>query len=113
MERQGPDHDGNLVGTLLEGRYRVGPVLAHGGMSTVYRGLDTRLDRPVAVKVMAAQYADDPAFLTRFSREARLAAGLSHSGVVAVYDHGRDGDNTFLVMELVDGVPLTISLGRV
>ncbi|MEJ7649209.1 MAG: Stk1 family PASTA domain-containing Ser/Thr kinase [Nakamurella sp.] len=98
-----PRHRGGLSGSLLDGRYRIGSVIARGGMSTVYRGLDTRLDRPVAVKVMSAQYADDPAFLTRFSREARLAAGLSHSGVVAVYDHGRDGDHTFLVMELIDG----------
>jgi len=94
---------GGLTGSLLDGRYRIGSVIARGGMSTVYRGLDTRLDRPVAVKVMAAQYAHDAAFLTRFSREARLAAGLSHPGVVAVHDHGRDGDHVFLVMELVDG----------
>lgn len=94
---------GGLTGSMLDGRYRIGSVIARGGMSTVYRGLDTRLDRPVAVKVMAAQYAHDAAFLTRFSREARLAAGLSHPGIVAVYDHGRDGEHAFLVMELVDG----------
>ncbi len=94
---------GGLTGSLLDGRYRIGSVIARGGMSTVYRGLDNRLDRPVAVKVMSAQYAHDAAFLTRFSREARLAAGLSHPGVVAVHDHGRDGDHVFLVMELVDG----------
>lgn len=88
---------------MLDGRYRIGSVIARGGMSTVYRALDTRLDRAVAVKVMATQYASDPAFLTRFSREAKLAAGLSHPGIVAVYDHGRDGDHVFLVMELVDG----------
>lgn len=92
-----------LTGTLLDGRYRIGEPIAKGGMSTVYRGVDLRLDRQVAVKVMAHQYSDDPAFLTRFSREARLAAGLSHPGVVAVYDHGRDSDHVFLVMELVDG----------
>ncbi len=94
---------GGLTGSMLDNRYRIGSVIARGGMSTVYRGLDTRLDRPVAVKVMAAQYAHDAAFLTRFSREARLAAGLSHPGIVAVYDHGRDGEHAFLVMELVDG----------
>ncbi|MDQ2845476.1 MAG: protein kinase, partial [Actinomycetota bacterium] len=94
---------GGLTGSMLDGRYRIGSVIARGGMSTVYRGLDTRLDRPVAVKIMAAQYSGDAAFLTRFSREARLAAGLSHPGIVAVYDHGRDGEHAFLVMELVDG----------
>ncbi len=72
-------------------------------MSTVYRGVDTRLDRPVAIKVMSPAYASDPSFLARFEREARLAAGLAHRGVVAVYDQGRDDDAVFLVMELVDG----------
>ena len=107
MERQEPDGDGNLVGTLLDGRYRVGPVLALGGMSTVYRGTDTRLERPVAIKVMAPRFAVDPVFLHRFEREARAAARLHHPGVVGVHDQGVDsspaGDCVFLVMELVEG----------
>ena len=90
-------------GTVLDGRYRLGGLIARGGMSTVYRGVDLRLDRPVAIKVMSPQYVADPAFLSRFEREARVAAGLGHPGVVAVYDQGRDGDLVFLVMELVDG----------
>ncbi len=94
---------GALVGTVLDGRYRVGAMIARGGMSTVYRGTDLRLDRPVAIKVMKPSFAADPSFLTRFEREARLAAGLAHRGVVGVYDQGRDGDVVFLVMELVDG----------
>ncbi|MGH3871170.1 MAG: Stk1 family PASTA domain-containing Ser/Thr kinase [Pseudonocardiaceae bacterium] len=110
MERQGPDRDGNLVGTLLDGRYRVGPVLARGGMSTVYRGTDIRLERPVAIKVMAPRFAADPMFLQRFEREARAAARLAHPGVVAVHDQGLDssptGEHAFLVMELVDGATL-------
>ena len=108
MERQGPAHDGNLVGTLLDGRYRVGPVLARGGMSTVYRGTDVRLERPVAIKVMAPRFAADPTFLQRFEREARAAARLHHPGVVAVHDQGVDfaGDHAFLVMELVEGATL-------
>ncbi len=92
-----------LSGTVLEGRYRVGALIARGGMSMVYRGVDTRLDRAVAIKVMSPQYVSDSAFLTRFEREARLAASLGHPGVVAVYDQGRDGDLVYLVMELVDG----------
>lgn len=92
-----------MLGVLLDGRYRIDAQIARGGMSTVYRGVDTRLDRPVAIKVMDPAYADDPTFLARFSREAKLAATLSHPGVVAVYDHGRDGNDVFLVMELVDG----------
>lgn len=91
------------AGRLLDGRYRIGRVIARGGMSTVYRGLDTRLDRPVAIKVMNASYAADPAFQARFEREARLAATIHHPGVVAVYDQGYDGETAFLVMELVDG----------
>ena len=90
-------------GTVLDGRYRLGAMIARGGMSTVYRGVDTRLDRPVAIKVMSPQYVADPTFLSRFEREARLAASLGHPGVVAVYDQGQDGDLVFLVMELVDG----------
>lgn len=107
MEAPGSDHEGNLVGTLLEGRYRVGPVLARGGMSMVYRGTDTRLERPVAIKVMAPRFAADPVFLRRFGREARAAARLHHPNVVGVHDQGVDsspaGDQVFLVMELVDG----------
>ena len=93
----------SLVGTVLDGRYRVGAMIARGGMSTVYRGSDLRLDRPVAIKVMRPSFAADPSFLTRFEREARSAAGLTHRGVVGVYDQGRDGTVVFLVMELVDG----------
>lgn len=92
-----------LAGTVLDGRYRVGGLVARGGMSTVYRGVDLRLDRPVAIKVMKPEFAADSTFLTRFEREARSAAGLGHPGVVSVYDHGRDGEHVFLVMELVDG----------
>jgi serine/threonine-protein kinase len=72
-------------------------------MSTVYRGLDIRLDRPVALKVMDSRYAGDQQFLTRFQREARAVARLKDPGVVAVYDQGFDGRHPFLVMELVEG----------
>ncbi len=94
---------GLTSGTMLDGRYRLGAMIARGGMSTVYRGVDTRLDRPVAIKVMSPQYVADPTFLSRFEREARLAASLGHPGVVAVYDQGQDGELVYLVMELVDG----------
>jgi serine/threonine protein kinase, bacterial len=92
-----------LVGTVLDGRYRVDATIASGGMSTVYRGLDLRLDRAVALKVMDSRYAGDQQFLTRFQREARAAAGLKSPGVVAVYDQGFDGRHPFLTMELVEG----------
>ena len=93
----------DLLGELLDGRYRIDSPIARGGMSTVYRGLDTRLDRPVAVKVMDPAYAGDPEFLSRFAFEARAVARLSHSGLVAVHDQGNDRGHAFLVMELVEG----------
>jgi serine/threonine-protein kinase len=93
----------DAVGVLLDRRYRVTSVLARGGMSTVYRGVDTRLDRPVAVKIMDPRFAGDPSFLDRFTREARAAAKLHHPAVVAVHDQGVDGEHVFLVMELVEG----------
>jgi eukaryotic-like serine/threonine-protein kinase len=92
-----------VAGALLDTRYRVGSPIATGGMSTVYRGVDTRLDRPVAVKIMDARFAGDPAFRMRFEREARSAARIDHPAVVDVYDQGMDNDQLFLVMELVDG----------
>ena len=92
-----------LVGGVLDGRYRVEGIIATGGMSAVYRGLDTRLDRPVAIKVMESRYAVDQQFLTRFQREARAVARLKDPGLVAVYDQGVDGHHPFLVMELVEG----------
>ncbi|MEV6879494.1 Stk1 family PASTA domain-containing Ser/Thr kinase [Amycolatopsis sp. NPDC051128] len=93
----------SLVGTLLERRYRVDRLLAHGGMSSVYRGTDTRLDRPVAIKIMDPRFADDRSFVDRFVREAQSAAQLHHPHVVAVHDQGEEGGLAFLVMELVDG----------
>ncbi len=101
-DTSGPPRTGSR--TVLDGRYRVGEVLARGGMSTVHRGTDLRLDRPVAVKIMEPSLAQDPTFVRRFEREARAAARLSHPGIVAVHDQGRDDDGTiFLVLELVEG----------
>ncbi|WP_433872018.1 Stk1 family PASTA domain-containing Ser/Thr kinase [Saccharopolyspora sp. CA-218241] len=95
---------------MLERRYRVDSLIARGGMSTVYRGLDTRLDRPVALKVMDEQYSGDRSFVERFESEARAAARLHDPNIVAVYDQGvdrrADGDHVFLVMQLVEGCTL-------
>ncbi|WIM89197.1 protein kinase [Candidatus Mycobacterium wuenschmannii] len=93
----------DLEGALLDGRYRVAARIATGGTSTVYRGLDTRLDRPVALKVMDTRYAGDRQFLTRFQLEARSVARLKDPGLVAVYDQGLDARHPFLVMELIEG----------
>jgi serine/threonine-protein kinase len=92
-----------LDSTLLDGRYLVQAKIASGGTSTVYRGLDTRLDRPVALKVMDSRYAGDEQFLTRFQLEARTVARLKNPGLVAVYDQGTDARHPFLVMELIEG----------
>ncbi|MGD1110687.1 MAG: protein kinase, partial [Mycobacterium sp.] len=92
-----------LDSALLDGRYLVQSKIASGGTSTVYRGLDTRLDRPVALKVMDSRYAGDDQFLTRFQLEARTVARLKNPGLVAVYDQGLDARHPFLVMELIEG----------
>ena len=92
-----------MHGTLLDGRYLVQAKIASGGTSTVYRGVDVRLDRPVALKVMDSRYSGDNQFLTRFQLEARTVARLKHPGLVAVYDQGLDGRHPFLVMELIEG----------
>jgi eukaryotic-like serine/threonine-protein kinase len=98
--------DDPLIGRLLDGRYRVGPRIARGGMATVYQATDLRLDRTVAVKIMHAGLGDDPEFVARFEREARSAARLSHHNVVAVFDQGDDAGTLFLVMEYVPGLTL-------
>jgi len=92
-----------LVGALLDGRYRVGPKIARGGMATVYEATDTRLDRVVALKVLHSGYADDEAFVSRFVREARSTARLAHPHVVSVFDQGEDDGTLYLAMEYVPG----------
>ncbi len=92
-----------LVGRLLDGRYAVMARIAHGGMATVYRAVDTRLDREVALKVMHADLARDEDFVRRFIGEAKSVARLSHQNVVAVFDQGTDGPYPYLAMEYVPG----------
>ena len=92
-----------LIGTLVDGRYQVVARIARGGMATVYEAIDTRLDRTVALKMMSAALAEDPGFVTRFRREARAAAQLSHPHVVAVFDQGEAAGLPYLAMEYVPG----------
>jgi serine/threonine-protein kinase len=94
--------NGDLSGRTLGGRYEVQGELGRGGMARVYRGTDTLLGRPVAVKILWAQYADDASFVTRFRREARAAARLNHPNLVRVYDTGSDDGVHYIVMEHVD-----------
>lgn len=94
---------GELIGAVLDRRYRIDAPIARGGMSMVFRGVDTRLGRQVAIKVMDPKFSGDPQFLSRFEFEARAVAGLKHPSLVEVYDQGMDGEYPFLVMELVQG----------
>ncbi len=95
---------------LLSERYELGEVLGYGGMSEVHKGLDTRLGRDIAVKVLRADLARDPQFQMRFRREAQNAAALNHPAIVAVYDTGEVqsefGPLPYIVMEFVDGQTL-------
>src|SRR6266545_2179668 len=88
---------------LLGDRYEVGRLLGAGGMAEVFEGRDRLLARRVAIKVLLAEFAQDPSFLVRFKREAQAAASLSHPNIVAVYDTGVEGATNFIVMEYVEG----------
>ncbi|MFL6071064.1 MAG: Stk1 family PASTA domain-containing Ser/Thr kinase [Actinomycetes bacterium] len=90
-----------LIGRLVDGRYRVDGRVARGGMATVYRATDMRLDRTVALKVMHPSFAEDPDFVARFTREARAAARLANPHIVKVFDQGHDGSVIYLAMEYV------------
>ncbi|MGW2445847.1 Stk1 family PASTA domain-containing Ser/Thr kinase [Streptomyces sp. NPDC001675] len=95
-----------LVGQVLDGRYRVEARIAVGGMATVYRALDTRLDRVLALKVMHPALAADGSFVDRFIREAKSVARLAHPNVVQVFDQGTDASYVYLAMEYVAGCTL-------
>ena len=92
-----------MRGALLGGRYRIMGRLARGGMATVYQARDERLERPVAIKIIDPDHADDPEFVRRLSDEAKTVARLSHPNVVAVYDQGTYEDSPYVVMEFVRG----------
>ena len=98
-----------LTGELLDNRYLLQRQIASGGIATIYAGLDTRLDRPVAVKIMHAHLANDEAFVSRFIKEAKATAALSHPNIVSIQDQGWNEGGppaVFLVMELVEGSTL-------
>jgi serine/threonine protein kinase/beta-lactam-binding protein with PASTA domain len=124
LSRHGSVLDGALIGRTLDGRYAVQSRLAQGGMATVYRAWDNRLDRLVALKVIDPELARHPEYVARFIREAKSAAKLSHPNIVAVYDqsalpgHGPGAGGpaqpplAYLAMEYVPGVTLRQLLGR-
>jgi serine/threonine protein kinase len=100
------------VATTLEDRYELRERIGQGGGSAVYRAIDHRLGREVAVKVLGAELASDPAFVERFRREARAAASLSHPNIVAVHDWGERDGSYHIVMELVAGNDLKSEIRR-
>jgi len=100
------------AGTVLGGRYRFRDLLARGGMGEVWRAVDERLGREIAVKVLHTAYAGDEAFHQRFRAEARNTAAFSHPGVAQVYDFGDSDGSPWIVMELVPGEPLSSMLER-
>lgn len=91
---------------VLGERYELLDPIGRGGMATIYRGRDTRMDRTVAIKVLREVYSTDPKFVTRFQREAKAASALQHPNIVQVYDYGQTDGNYFIVMELVEGTDL-------
>lgn len=96
----------------LSGRYELTSRIAVGGMGEVWQAADLLLHRDVAVKLLKAEYLQDPGFLERFRAEARHTAGLSHPGIAAVYDYGEVNGAPYLVMELVRGAPLSAILAE-
>ena len=100
-----------VAGRRLADRYEIEEVVAKGGMGVVWRGRDLRLDRAVAIKLVAGEAVTDSTVVERFDREARTIARLNHPNIVAIYDFGTDGGDSFLVMELVDGSSLAAVIG--
>lgn len=95
----------------LGGRYQVEARIGSGGMAEVFRGIDTVLDRTVAIKILLPQFARDAGFVARFRREAQAAARLNHPNIVGIYDSGTDGDTQFIVMEFIEGRTLAEFMG--
>src|SRR3954468_15297217 len=91
-------------------RYELRRHVARGGMAEVYRAHDRLLDRPVALKVLFPELSVDRSFVERFRREAQAAANPSHPNIVSVYDWGEEDGTYFIVMEYIDGRPLSALL---
>ena len=95
-----------LVGTVLDGRYRIESRIARGGMAKVYLAEDTRLERQVAIKIMHDHLTDDGDYAVKFIREARHTARLAHPNIMSVFDQGHVDDTLYLVMEYLPGMTL-------
>src|SRR3954454_3956144 len=99
------------TGTVFAG-HRIDGRAGKGGMGVVYRATDLQLDRPVALKVVAADFADDPGFADRFKRESRIAASLDHPNVIPIYHAGEEDGRLFVTMRFVEGTDLAELLRR-
>ena len=94
------------IGQMLDGRYEILEIIGVGGMAVVYKAMDHRLNRFVAVKILKDDYSDDAEFRRRFHGESQAVAMLSHPNIVSVYDVSKNNDLDFIVMELIDGISL-------
>ena len=95
-----------MIGRTISGRYLVQAIVGTGGMAVVYRALDQKTGKVVAIKVLRPEYESDVEFVRRFSREAEAASKVSHENIVNMLDVGTDGDLRYIVMEYVDGTTL-------
>src|ERR1700750_2864133 len=98
-------------GTYFAG-CRIEATIGRGGMGLIYRAIDPRLDRPVAIKLIAGERSEDPEFRHRFEREARLTAAIDHPNVIPIYGAGEEDGHLYLVMRYVPGTDLHALLRR-
>ena len=94
------------IGKLLDGRYEVLEIIGIGGMAVVYRAMDHRLNRLVAIKILKDDYSNDAEFRRRFHGESQAVAMMSHPNIVNVYDVSKNEGMDYIVMELIDGITL-------
>ena len=94
------------IGMFINDRYEIIEKVGTGGMADVYKAMDKRLNRFVAIKVLKQEFSTDTKFVTKFRAEAQSVAGLSHSNIVGVYDVGDENGLHYIVMELVEGITL-------
>ena len=99
-----------IIGQTVGGRYHVDSLIAQGGMASVYLATDLRLDRQIALKVIHPHLANNASFVAKFTREAKIAAGLNHPNLINVFDQGQDGSLVYLAMEYIAGVTLRQAL---
>ena len=92
---------------ILAGRYELQDKIGEGGMAVVFKARDRLLSRFVAIKILRPEYTKDAMFIESFRRESQIAAGLVHPNIVNVYDVGKEGNIYYIVMELIEGRPLS------